>query len=115
MPDPHQHLPLTPAAFHIVLALSAGDKHGYAIMQEVDALSGGQVNMGPGTLYGTIKRLLKAGLVAESHRRPTEAEDERRRYYTLTDLGRRVASAEARRLARLVQTAEQRLLLGGAE
>lgn len=114
MTDPHTFLPLTPAAFHILLALAAGDKHGYAIMQEVEAISEGQVKMGPGTLYGTIKRLLNAGLMIETDERPDDDDDERRRYYRLTDMGQRVVKAEARRLARLVAVAERRMLLDGA-
>ncbi len=97
-------LPLTPAAFHILLALADGDKHGYAIMQEVTALSAGQVRLGPGSLYGTIKRLLADGWIAEVEDHLDEG-TERRRYYRLTELGQRVVRAEALRLARLVERA----------
>ena len=106
---PEQELPLSPAVFHIVLALAEGERHGYAIMQDVAASTGGQVRMGPGTLYGTLKRMLAAGLVEESSERPDPAlDDERRRYYRLTDFGAKVAEAESRRLARLVRVAQRR-------
>src|SRR5437870_12334502 len=110
--DPDAHLPLTPAAFHILLALADGEKHGYAIMQEVAALTGGQLKLGPGTLYGAIKRLLADDWIAESDERPApELDDERRRYYRLTDLGQRVVRAEAARLARLVEAARSKKLV----
>src|SRR5215475_7488939 len=99
-------LPLTPSAYHILLALAAGEKHGYAVMQEVNRLSEGAVKLGPGTLYRSLKGLLDQGLIAESGERPDPAhDDERRRYYRLTDLGQRVTQAETRRLARLVERA----------
>ena len=105
--------PLTPAMFHILLALAAGERHGYAIMREVDDLTGGAQRLGPGSLYGSIKRLLADGLIEESGERPDPAaDDERRRYYRLTDLGRRAAGAEARRLEVLVRAARGRRLLG---
>lgn len=104
--NPEGFLPLTPAVFHILLALVDGEKHGYAIMQEVEAISHDQVKMGPGTLYGSIKRLLAAGLVEECDDRPDpELDDQRRRYYRLTGLGGRVLEAESRRLAALVSHA----------
>lgn len=107
----HQ-LPLTPAAFHVLLALAEGDRHGYAIMQEVQETTGGRVSMGPGTLYGTIKRLLAAGLIEESRERPDpDLDDRRRRYYRLTDIGRRVAAAEATRLEEAVADARAKRLL----
>jgi DNA-binding PadR family transcriptional regulator len=106
-------LPLTPAAFNILLALADGEKHGYAIMLEVEACTNGEVSMGPGTLYGSIKRMLAAGLIEESDRRPDpELDDERRRYYRLTGLGQRVLRAEAERLARQVQAARLKHVLG---
>ncbi|MFP3941117.1 MAG: PadR family transcriptional regulator [Thermoanaerobaculia bacterium] len=106
------HLPLTPAAFHVLLALAGGDRHGYAIMQEVQATTGGRVAMGPGTLYGTIKRLLREGLIEESRERPDpDLDDRRRRYYRLTGLGRRVAAAEAARLEEAVADARTKRLL----
>lgn len=114
MTTPHDLLPLTPAVFHILLTLADGEKHGYSIMQEVEQISAGRVKMGPGTLYGSIKRMLAAGLIEESEERPDPAlDDERRRYYRLTEFGGRVARAEADRLAALVQTAHSKKLLGG--
>jgi DNA-binding PadR family transcriptional regulator len=98
--SPETFLPLTPAVFNILLALADGEKHGYAIMLEVEANTGGQVKMGPGTLYGSIKRMLKAGMIDESDERPDpELDDQRRRYYILTGLGQRVLIAEAQRLS----------------
>ncbi len=111
--NPEDHLPLTPAVFHILLALTDADKHGYAIMQAVERTTQGRVILGPGTLYGAIKRLLAAGLIAESDERPDPAmDDSRRRYYQLTDFGRKVLIAESERLARLVEEARRKDLLG---
>lgn len=108
-------LPLTPAAFAILLALAGGEKHGYAIMREITRVSAGALRVGPGTLYRSIKHLLATGMIDESGDRPDPAlDDERRRYYRLTALGRQVAQAEAARLARLVGQAESAGLLGGA-
>lgn len=113
------HLPLTPAVFHVLLALADRERHGYAVMQEVEETTGGRVSMGPGTLYGTIKRLLAAGWIEESDERPDpEIDDRRRRYYRLTELGRRVAAAEAARLQGAVADARSKRLLpdtGAAE
>ena len=110
--NPTELLPLTPAVLHILLALADGERHGYAIMQEVTASTGGQVNMGPGTLYGTIKRLLAAGLIEESDERPDpELDDDRRRYYRLTDWGSRVLAAEAERLEQVVRMARIKQVL----
>ena len=104
--------PPTPAAFQILLALADGEKHGYAIMQEVSARTGGKLRLGPGTLYGSIKRMLEEELIVESAERPDPAlDDERRRYYRLTEVGRRVAEAEAQRLAQLVRVARAKDLL----
>src|SRR5258707_14637612 len=101
--DPEELLPLTPAVFHILLVLADGERHGYAIMQEVNRDTQGQIRMGPGTLYGTIKRMITAGLIEETEERPDpELDDERRRYYRLTEMGRKVANAEARRLSKEV-------------
>ena len=110
-----QH-PLTPAVFHILLALADGERHGYAIMREVAAQSGGRVRLGPGTLYGSIRRMLSDGIIEESAARPDPAlDDERRRYYHLTPFGRRVAEVEAARLQDLTRAAQERgLLPGGA-
>jgi len=106
-------LPLTPAVFHILLALADGEKHGYGIMLEVEATTNGQVLMGPGTLYGSIKRMLAAGLIEESDERvDPEMDDPRRRsYYRLTDLGRRTLRMEAERLASQVQIAKAKNVL----
>jgi DNA-binding PadR family transcriptional regulator len=99
-------LPLQPAAFHILLALSGEDRHGYAIIQEVAARTGGEVRLSAGTLYRSIQRMLEQGLVSESPRRPAPAlDDPRRRYYRITPLGTAAARAEARRLASLVALA----------
>jgi len=107
-------LPLTPAVLNILLALAEEERHGYGIMREVEGRTGGQTRLGPGTLYGSIKRMLADGLIEESAERPDPAmDDQRRRYYRITDLGRRVAGAEAERLAGLVETARARKLLGG--
>ena len=103
-------LPLTPAMFHILLALADREQHGYGIMQEV--ASRGNMRLGPGTLYGSIKRMLTDGLIEESDERPdSEMDDERRRYYRLTDFGQRVVSAEVERMAKLVRHARSRSLL----
>ncbi len=105
-PDPHDFLPLTPAIAHILLALADEDRHGYAIMQEVERMTGGGVRMGPGTLYGTIKRMIASRLIEEADERPDPAlDDERRRYYRATPLGRAVLAAETDRMARLVGAA----------
>jgi DNA-binding PadR family transcriptional regulator len=110
--DPKALLPLTPAVFHILLTLADGERHGYAIMQEVAGRTGGQVRLGPGTLYRSIKRMLEDGLIQESDQRPDpELDDERRIYYRLTDFGQRTAAAEAGRLARLVGVARAKNLL----
>jgi DNA-binding PadR family transcriptional regulator len=100
--------------FHILLALADRERHGYGIMQEVEARSEGTVRLGPGTLYGAIKRLLAAGLVEESAKRPiAEDDDERRRcYYRLTSSGREIAVTEAQRLAALVRIAKSKRLVG---
>jgi DNA-binding PadR family transcriptional regulator len=113
---PEAWLPLTPSVFHILLALADSERHGYGIMQEVAARTAGEVRLGPGTLYGSIKRLLAGGLIVESAERPDAAlDDERRRYYRLTDFGQRVAEAEAARLARLVHAARAKHLLRGTD
>ncbi len=107
-----QYQPLTPAVFHILLALADGEKHGYAIMKDVEMQTSGRMKMGPGTLYGTIKRMLTAGLIEETGQRPDpNMDDERRRYYRLTGLGQSVVSAESQRLAALVTLARQKHVL----
>ncbi len=109
-----RQLSLSPPEFHILLALADGEKHGYAIMQEVQKRSEGRTRLGPGTLYGTIKRMLGGGLIEEAEERPDpKLDDQRRRYYRLTDAGRRLAVAEAERLAELVRAAHQKRLLTG--
>jgi DNA-binding PadR family transcriptional regulator len=114
VPDTGPDPALTPAMFHILLALAAGEMHGYAIMREVAILSDGRMSIGPGTLYGSIKKMVAAGLIEESDRRPDPSlDDERRRYYRVTDLGRRVVMNEAERLSRLVHEARSRRLLRG--
>jgi DNA-binding PadR family transcriptional regulator len=113
--DSAHRLPLTPAVFHILLALADGERHGYAIMQEVAQSTGSQIKMGPGTLYGTIKRLLESQLIEESDERPDpQLDDERRRYYRLTGAGEQVVRAEARRYADMVAIARGKKLIGGA-
>ena len=98
--------------FNILLALADQDRHGYDIMREVDERTEGKVRLGPGTLYGSIKRMLSDGLIEELDERPDpELDDERRRYYRLTDFGYRVAVAEAERLAHLVKSARSKNLL----
>src|SRR3989441_6596538 len=107
--DPELFLPLTPAMFHILLALADRERHGYHIMQEVDERTEGKVKLGPGTLYGSIKRMLADGLIEETDERPDpELDDQRRRYYRLTGLGNRVCAAEVERLRALVARASSR-------
>ncbi len=105
-------VPLSPATFHILLALAGNERHGYGIMQEVATMTDGSLRLGPGTLYRSIKSLLAEGLIEESSQRPDPAlDDERRRYYRLTEVGRGAAEAEAERLAALVRVARSRRLL----
>jgi DNA-binding PadR family transcriptional regulator len=114
--DPRSLLPLTPAVLHILLALVDGERHGYGIMQEVAARTGGTIRMGPGTLYGSIKRMMADGLIEESGERPDPAmDDERRRYYRLTGFGRRVVRAEVERLEQVVRLAREKQVLSGPE
>jgi DNA-binding PadR family transcriptional regulator len=104
--DPSSYLPLSPTTLHVLLALRNGEKHGYAIMREVREGSEGAVRMGPGTLYGSIKRMLGDGLIEESEERSeSDVADQRRRYYRLTGLGERVCDAEIARLRLLVDRA----------
>lgn len=110
--DPSSFLPLPQAQFHVLVALTDGERHGYAIMQGVEASSGGIVRMGPATLYGTLKRLVDQGLAEELARRPEDGDDKRRRYYRLTGLGERVCAAEADRLAGLVRITRSNLRPG---
>jgi DNA-binding PadR family transcriptional regulator len=106
-PRPEDLLPLQTATFHILISLAAEDRHGYAIIQDVLAQTGGEVRLSPGTLYRSIQRMLDQDLVVELHERPpVEEDDERRRYYRITTFGAAVARAEARRLASLVRLAK---------
>ena len=107
---PQDLLPLPPAAMYILVALAEAPSHGYRIMSEVEELSGGVMRLGPGTLYGSIKRMLGQRLIEELDERPDPAlDDERRRYYQLTALGAQVAVAELERLTALTRTAAKRL------
>lgn len=113
MTSQSEQVPLSPATFYILLAVADEPTHGYAIMQEVERLSEGRITLAPGTLYTSIKRLLRENLLVEVDAPPDET-DTRRRYYELTAQGRLLAQEEARRLSLLVQVAQQRQLLGGA-
>lgn len=105
-------IPLTPTSFYILLSLAAGERHGYSIMQEVSALTHGTIRLWPGTLYRTIRSMLGDGLIVEVTDQPAiPVEDERRRYYRLTERGWGAAQTEARRLASLLEIASQRRLL----
>ena len=113
MTDPSQLLPLTPVVLHMLLAL-AGErqgKHGYALAREVEEVSEGQIKMGPGTLYGSIQRMIDAELIEESSRRPSSDDDDRRRYYKLTPLGRRVLELELARLNAVLTIARSKNLI----
>jgi len=111
--EPGEMPPLSPAVFHVLLALADGERHGYAIMQDVAENTGGRIKMGPGTLYGTIKRLLQVRIIEESEERPDpELDDERRRYYRLTALGQRAVRAEALRYAEMAEVARRKRLIG---
>jgi DNA-binding PadR family transcriptional regulator len=110
--DPETLMPLTPAVFHILLALVGCDRHGYGIMQEVNGFTEGKLRLGPGTLYRSIKQMLAEGLIIEWDERPDPAlDDQRRRYYRLTDFGQSVLKAETERLEQVLQIAraKQRL------
>jgi DNA-binding PadR family transcriptional regulator len=112
--NPDRFLPLSNAEFHILLAIADEERHGYAIMQDVKTATQGLIRLGPGTLYRSIQELLQKGLIAESDRYPSTAEDQRRRYYRITTFGRRVLSAEARRLSEAVALAKSKRVLGKA-
>jgi DNA-binding PadR family transcriptional regulator len=104
--------PLTPPVFQVLLSLADGDKHGYAILKDVEEHSGGEVRLNTGTLYAIIKRMLAEGLIVELRNRPrAEDDDQRRRYYRLTPKGREVAAAEVERMERLVARARDRKLV----
>jgi DNA-binding PadR family transcriptional regulator len=114
-PTPRSFLPLTAAVFHVLLSLSDATRHGYGIAKDVEERTGGDVKLGPGTLYGTLGRLVTAGLVVEvddDSGATTKAEHDRRRHYAMTPLGREVVRAEARRLAQLVDLARAKEVLG---
>ncbi len=115
-PDPRSFLPLAPDLFHILLALSEEDCHGYGIMKAVEETTGGEITLNPSPLYRRLKRMVQAGVVAESDRRPAAGQDdERRRYYRLTDFGHRVLAAEAARLVALSETSLVQTLAARAE
>ena len=103
--------PLTPAMFHVLLSLADGDKHGYAILKDVEEQTEGEVQLSTGTLYGIIKRLLADGWITECRHRPADGDDQRRRYYRLTEEGRTMTAAEARRLEKLIELARGKKLL----
>jgi DNA-binding PadR family transcriptional regulator len=104
--QPEAFLPLPSATFHILMAVAEEDRHGYAIIQDVAARTGGELKLSAGTLYRSIQRMLEQGLVVETQERPApELDDERRRYYRITPLGAAVAKAEATRMAKLVKWA----------
>ncbi|MBZ5504969.1 MAG: PadR family transcriptional regulator [Acidobacteriia bacterium] len=109
-PDPNSLLPLSPVVFSILLVLAGSEKHGYAIMKEAALPEGGGVTMGPGTLYGSLDRMMRSGLVEETG----FTDNERRRYYRITKFGSEVFSAEAARLARVMNTVRRKALLEGA-
>jgi DNA-binding PadR family transcriptional regulator len=112
--EPASFLPLPSATFHILLALRNEEKHGYAIMRDVETLSDGAVKIGPGTMYGSIKRMLAEGLIEESDERPDpDMDDERRRYYRCSALGERVCGAEVERLTKLLKNASPRRAVPG--
>ena len=103
--------PLTAAMFNVLITLADGEKHGYAILKEVEEQTAGEVQLSTGTLYGIVKRLLVEGLIVESRHRPAQDDDQRRRYYRLTEEGRQVAVAEAMRLEKLLTRARNKRLL----
>lgn len=115
--DPARLLPLSPAMFHVLAALAESPRHGYAIIKDVLERTQGRVALSTGTLYGLVKRLRAEGLIVESAHRPTasDGDDERRRYYRLTDFGRAVAVAEAQRLEQMVVVARASSLLKGRQ
>lgn len=112
-PTPQDMLPLTPVVLHMLLALAEGEKHGYGIMKAVEEDSQGQMQIRVGSLYGAIQRMIDANLIEETDERPVpELDDERRRYYRLTDFGQRVLRAESQRLANVVELAKLKHVLG---
>jgi DNA-binding PadR family transcriptional regulator len=114
VPDPEALLPLPSVTFHILMALAAGDRHGYAIIQDVMQRTNNRLRLGAGTLYRSLQRMLEQGLIVETGDRPDpESDDERRRYYRITRFGEAVARAEARRLTELVRLARASGFAGG--
>jgi DNA-binding PadR family transcriptional regulator len=111
MPDAASYLPLNPRDYLVLFSLTAGERHGYGIVKEVEDQSDGAVRMDPSNLYRTLKRLIQQGMVRESDPRAEEADNERRRYYSITTLGRKVVRAEAARLSKLTAAAAQRRLI----
>lgn len=102
---------LSPQVLHVLIALAGGDKHGWAILKDIESFTNGRVQLSAGTLYGLIKRLLDQELIAESDQRaPAQWDDQRRRYYRLTQLGREAAAEEIQRLEQVVEAARQRHL-----
>jgi DNA-binding PadR family transcriptional regulator len=116
-PEPdEEHLPLTPPVFHILLALADEERHGYGIMQDVARQTDDALQLGPGTLYGCLKRMLAAGLIEESEERPDPAlDDERRRYYRLKPAGERAVRAETQRLATALNAAKSKRVFAGGK
>lgn len=111
--DIQNMLPLTPTVFHMLLALADGEKHGYGIMQAVEEETQGKMHIRTGSLYGSIRRMIEAGLIEETSDRPDpQLDDERRRYYGLTDFGRRVLTAEAARIAQAMAVIRGKHILG---
>jgi DNA-binding PadR family transcriptional regulator len=114
--DPRSLLPLTPLAFQVLLALADSDRHGYGIIREVDTRTDGLIKLRSGTLYTLLQRLLTEALILESDERPVaEEDDERRRYYALTEFGRAVLTAEARRLESAIGEARRKHVIGRAK
>ena len=110
--DPSEFLPLSPPVFQVLLALADGDKHGYAILKEVEQRTDGKVILSTGTLYAIIKRLLTDGFIEELDERPAaHDDDQRRRYYALTSFGRKVAVAEANRMEEILESARSKRLV----
>jgi DNA-binding PadR family transcriptional regulator len=113
--DPETLLPLTPAMFHVLIALADGERHGYAIIKEIERRTAGDLRLSAGTLYALVRRFVSEGVIEESAERPDPAlDDERRRYYRLTAFGRGVAQAEARRFETLIAMARAKQLVPGA-
>ena len=114
-PDIQTLLPLTPTVFHMLVALADGEKHGYGIMKAVEEETQGQMQIRTGSLYGSIRRMIEAGLIEETDERPdAELDDERRRYYGLTAFGKRVLAAEAARIAKVMALMHGKRILGRA-